>query len=110
MTDLELWALVTGAMLPPFIAVLQQPTWSPAIRAIVTVLVCAVVGGFTAWLNHEWSEGGAVHAILTTLVAAWTAYKHFWVPLGVAPAIEHATALPAPPAEPLNPPPGPSDT
>lgn len=93
--NLELLALLIGAMLPPIVAVIQQPKWSAGARAIVTVLLCLIAGTATAYFEGTnvlrfGPEWGA--ACLRVLVAAQATYVAFWKPTGIAPAIERVTA------------------
>jgi hypothetical protein len=92
MTDAAMWSLIVGGMAPPFIALIQQPTWPSWLRAIMTVLVCVVLGLFTTYFGGDLAGRSEVSAILLVLVAAWSSYGRFWKPLGVAGSIERATS------------------
>lgn len=92
MTNLSMWTLIVGAVLPALIATIQQPGWSPRLRSIVTVAVCVVVGGGTSWLTGDLHIEAIVTSILTVLVAALSTYKGFWKPTGIAPTVEALTS------------------
>lgn len=95
MTQLQMWALLVGSFLPPLVAVVQQPGWSRGFRAVVTVVICILVGAVTTYLG---APGGfefdkdLVGVILTVLVAAQATYQNFWKPTAIAPSVEAATS------------------
>jgi hypothetical protein len=86
-TNIQMWSLVVGAGLPPFIAILQQPSWSRAARSVVTVLVCLIAGAVTSYLRGDWTLQAVTTTVLTILVTAMATYQSFWKTT-VAPAIE----------------------
>lgn len=97
MDTLTSWSLLIGALLPPVIAIIQRPGWSNAARSIVTVLICAVVGGLTAFVEgdlkiSELTFGSIVGAAGVILIAAQTTHRNFWKPTGVSGAVEQATS------------------
>ena len=94
MTDLEMWSLLVGAILPPFVAIIQQPRWPNWFRTVVAVASSLVVGFVTTWLVEDdalW-EQGMVTAILLVLVSALTTYRNVWRTTGIAPQIEAKTS------------------
>lgn len=96
MSDLEMWSLLIGALLPPLVAVVQQPRWPSWVRAAVGVVASVVAGGVTTYLvldDAMW-EQGMLHAILLVAVAAWTSYRNFWTPTKIAPWVEEKTVVP----------------
>lgn len=95
MSDLELWSLLVGALLPPLVAVVQQPRWPNWFRAVVGVIASIIAGAITTYLVFEdalW-EQGMLHAILLVGVASWASYRNFWQPTNVAPTIEAKTTI-----------------
>lgn len=92
MTDLAMWTLLVGTLLPPVIAVVQQPQWSSRVRSLVSVATCLVAGGGTAWLGGALSGTSLVTTVLTVLVTALATYTGFWKPSGIAAAVEGVTS------------------
>lgn len=95
MTDLEMWSLLVGALLPTLVAVIQQPRWPKWFRAVVGVSASVAAGFVTTWLtfaNALW-EQGMVHSILLVGVASWASYRNFWQPTSIAPTIEAKTTV-----------------
>jgi len=92
--NLEMWSLLVGAVLPPFVAIIQQPQWPNWFRTAVAVASSIVVGFVTTWLTNDdvlW-EQPMVTSILMVLVAALTTYRNVWRSSGIAPAIEAKTS------------------
>lgn len=92
MTNLEMWALIVGFVLPPVLAVIQQTSWSNRLRAVVAFLACLAAGTGTVFLQQEdisWTEW--VSTTLLVLVTAIATYQSFWKPTGIAPGIETKT-------------------
>lgn len=89
--DLFMWTLIVGFFTPPVVAVIQQPKFSDAAKAVVTFLFCMLTAGVTVWLEGRLTGQRFVTAALIILVTAITAFKGLWKPTGVAPAIERAT-------------------
>lgn len=92
MSDLDMWGAIVGFAMPPLIAVVASANWGPAWRAVTAFLACAVAGGVTAWIGGDLEGLTPVRTILFVLFAALGAYKTFWQPSGIAPAIEDATS------------------
>jgi len=95
MTDAQMWSLIVGFLIPPFLAIIQQPGWSDPLRAVVAFVVAIIVALGTVYFagNLEFDhEKGWISAILLVLVTAVATYKGFWKPTGVAPKIEAATS------------------
>lgn len=87
-----MWALISGFLLPPVEAVIQQSKWSSSVRAIVNFLACCAVAlGVVYWQRPDvtlrsWSE-----TALLVLVTAIAVYKGLWTPAKVTPTIEKRT-------------------
>lgn len=92
MSNLVMWNLVIGALLPLVISVLQQPRFSSQTRSIITVVVCALGGLGTAYFNGDFEAADITGSILIVAVATITFYKGFFKPTGVSSAIENATS------------------
>lgn len=93
MTDLNMWAMIVGFLLPPIVAVIQRPTWTASARTVITALVCLVVAFVTVFLQGNVHSGRQlVTTALLVLVTSIATYRGFWKPSGVAPVIERATS------------------
>ena len=78
----ESWQLLVGVLLPPLIAVVQQPRWPDGIRAFVTLFACSLVGAIIHGVQVDWDLDtdtlGAGGAVLRILLATWASYLAFW--------------------------------
>jgi len=98
MSDVGMWEVVVGFLSATFVLpVIQQPSWSQRARAAATFLWSVIAGGVTVYLNAGFSALHSVRevvsAVLLMLVSAVASYHGFAKPIGIAPAIERATAL-----------------
>ncbi len=89
--DLLMWTLLVGALTPLVIAIPNQTHWSKTAKGIVTLLICILVGGGTAYFNHAFTGRGIVSCVLIVAVMAVFTYHQFWKTTGIAPALERAT-------------------
>lgn len=94
LTNYQMWLLISGFLLPPVEAVLQQQHWSNAVRAVVNFILCCLVAmGVIYWKGqfdfHQWS-----HSVLLVLVTAIATYHGLWQPTNIAPTIESKTRVP----------------
>jgi biotin transporter BioY len=92
-----MWEMVVGFISATFVLpIVQQPTWSPKTRALVTFVYAVVVGLVTAYLTGAFADvhdvRAAVSAVLTVLISSIAFYHGFAKPTGVAPVIERATS------------------
>jgi hypothetical protein len=92
MTNVQMWAIIVGFFSPLVVALIQQPTWSLKLRAVVGFLAAAVFGTGTAYFAGDFNGASLVSGILLVLVSAIASYKGLWQPTGVAPRIETATS------------------
>lgn len=92
MSNLVMWNLVVGFLVPNLIAVIQQPRFTDNTRAVITFVVSILGGLGTAYFTGQWNTQDIVGSCLIVAVAAITFYKGFWKKTGVAPAIERATS------------------
>ncbi|MEU1293071.1 hypothetical protein ABZ439_11655 [Streptomyces sp. NPDC005840] len=91
-TDAELWAAGLGFVLPPVIAIVNQPRWSGPVKALFMLAVATVVGLGTAYFNGDFTGKPIVTCMLVAAVVIGTAYHTVWRPSGIAPGIEAATS------------------
>lgn len=93
MSNLEMWSLIVGFLLPPVLALLMQSKWPTQLQAVVAFAACAVAGAGTAYFQGDLTGRRFVEAGLVVLVASIATYHGFWKPTKVAPAIEEKTSL-----------------
>lgn len=92
-SNLVMWNLIVGFLVPNLIAVIQQPKFSEGARAMVTALVSIAGGLGTTYFSDQFNLGDIAGSILVVGVASISFYKGFWKPTGVAPAIESKTSV-----------------
>lgn len=86
--DTLMWGLLVGFLLPNAVAVVNRPHFSPVAKGIITVIVCVLAGGGTAYFNGAFTGRGILSCALVVGVMALTMYRTLWRPTGIAPAIE----------------------
>lgn len=89
-SDLELWTLIVGFLLPTVLALLQQPGWSDRLRALVAFGASAVAGAGTVYFTDPdaFTTQPVIRTILVVFVVAIATYRNWWKPTGIAPEIE----------------------
>lgn len=92
-TDLAMWSLITGFGMPLLIAFFNQTHWKGWVRGLVTLVLCVIAGGITAYLNDAFTGRRLLSSILLVFVAAIAFYRLWWRPTGIAPAIEDTTTI-----------------
>lgn len=97
MSNLQMWSLIIGTLMPPLMALVQQPRWTNTVRSVVMVISSIIVGAGTAYFENDQVFVGksVLQAILTVAIAAIASYHGFWKPTGIAPKIEQATSTQA---------------
>ena len=92
--NLVMWNLLVGFFIPPVLAVIQQPGWSGAVRAMVTFIACCLTAIVVIALDDTVSLEFDTWIIsaLTILVTAISTYQSLWKPTGITPAIEGVTS------------------
>lgn len=90
--NLAMWSLIVGFLSPIAISLIQQPTWSDAVRAVVAFLFSAVVAVPTAYFAGDLEGRDYVSSGLLILVTTVATYKNFWKPTAIAPKVEAATS------------------
>lgn len=76
--DLVMLSTLLGIFMPPLVAIVQQPRWSPILRAIVVIVSCVAVGAVTAALEGRLTGQRWTTAALIVGTAAVAAYRLFW--------------------------------
>jgi hypothetical protein len=95
-SDAELWAAALAVVLPPIIAIVNQPRWSGAIKGILMIVVATLDGLGTAYFNGEWHDRKIIACVLIAVIIIGTTYHTLWKPSGIAPGIEQATSTGGP--------------
>lgn len=88
--DLVMLSTLLGVLMPPLVAVVQQPRWSPVVRALVVIASSVGVGAVTAAVEGTLTGQRWTTAALIIGVAAVAAYRTFWH--RAAAVIEHKTS------------------
>lgn len=91
MTNMQMWALIAGFLMPPVQAVIQQRNWSQTVRAVCNFVCSCLVGAGTAYFAGTLTGKTWVQATLVVLVAGIASYHGTWKPTNIAPNIEGAT-------------------
>ena len=93
-------AALVGSFLPPFIAVLQQSSWSAAKKHVVALIVSLIAAFITTYATGTLKVGNwtDVSWLFSDFALVWGAgqitYHGLWKPSQIAPAIESATNIP----------------
>lgn len=83
MSNLEMWAILSGFFLPIVIARIQSAQWSDETRAVAGFAVCLVAGVAQVYLQNLLIWTDIVRTLLFTMMAAYIFYLAFWKPLGI---------------------------
>ncbi|MER8158174.1 hypothetical protein [Streptomyces sp. NPDC094472] len=102
LTDAQLWAAALAVLLPPVIAIVNQPRWSGAVKGLFMLLVAAGDGLGTAYFNDQFTGKSIVTCMLTAVIVIGVAYHTLWKPSGIAPGIEAATSTGGRPSGPTS--------
>lgn len=89
--NLALWSSIAGVIAPFLVAFVNQPTWPPLVRALMTVLVSVGLGAATAAAEGRLTGQRWTTAALIVGAAAVASYQHLWKRPALA--LEGATAL-----------------
>lgn len=93
-TDITLTSIVVGSLLPNIIAIVVQPSWRRETRGLAAFGICVAAGLVIAMLQGDIGRGkDAAASVVTVLITSQVLYQALWRPSGIAPTIEHASAL-----------------
>lgn len=95
--NLLMWNAIVAAGLPMLLAIIQQPTFPRATRAVITLAACIVGGLATAFFNGQWHSEDIITSVLTIFAATLAFHTAFFKPTGITDAIENATSATSPP-------------
>ena len=90
-SNIEMWALITGFFLPLIVAALIRTKWPSWARATFAFLACMGAAAGTVALTGQLTTANWVAGSLTVLVAAITSFKGIWQQIGVVQKIEGIT-------------------
>jgi uncharacterized membrane protein len=94
-SNLVMWGLVVGFLMPPLLAIVQQPGWSTGLRSVVMFVASLIAGAGTVYFTGDFDISNPDKIITTVLVVMVTAistYKGLWQTTNIAPKIEAATS------------------
>lgn len=92
-----IYSLVVGSVLVPnIVSIVVRSHWAGWLKAIVVILTSLVVGTVTVWANGQIANAPVtlndwVEDVFAVGAAAIAAYKAFWAPTGIGPALEAHT-------------------
>lgn len=88
-------ATAIGAALPFVQALIQQPQWSPKVKAVLTVILSIVAALVAYVVKNGFNFGDPLELtawVIGIFAAAATSYSRIWRPTDLAPKLERATA------------------
>lgn len=88
--NLTLWSGIASFITPLIVALVNQPRWSPIVRAIATVVVCLGMAAATAAVEGQFNGTRWTTAALLVLSGAVFWYQTIWK--NVAPKLEAASS------------------
>lgn len=83
---------LAAAVLPPVVALINQRHWPAQVKALVALAVCLVYALVAVWLRGPIVFAAWRDVALTVAGSAFAAYRLWWQPSAIAPAIESATS------------------
>lgn len=84
-------AAIAATVLPPVISVLNRCNWPAQLKGIVALVVCFVYATGAVFVRDGVDFSQWRDSALTVAGAALAAYKLWWQPSGIGPALENAT-------------------
>lgn len=91
---------MAAVVLPPLIALINRRAWPAQLKGIVALAVCAAYTLLVLWLRGPVDWANWRDLLLVVAAGAFAAYRLWWQPSQIAPAIENATSPPPPPSTP----------
>lgn len=76
--NLTLWSSIAGVITPFLVALINQPRWSPLVRALTTVLVSIGLGAAAAAVEGRLTGVRWTTAALVIGASAVASYKLLW--------------------------------
>lgn len=109
MSDLQLWNVIIGFLVPVVVAVVTRPTMQPIVKIVIQIAFSVVVGFGTAFFSGIFTGRSIATNVLIIFAASVIGYKGFWGPTNFADRIEAKTSPDyeaqhaIPPADDVNP-------
>lgn len=76
--DLLTFSAAVGALMPPLVAIVNQPRWGAVTRCLIVLASCVGLGAATAALEGRLTGDRWVTSVLIVGGAAVAAYRTFW--------------------------------
>lgn len=89
--SVQMISAMVGSLLPLLVAVVNRSHWAPWAKGAVVIVSSLAAGVVTSWLTGELTGKTLAESALIVAGSAVAAYKLFWQPTGIAPALERAT-------------------
>jgi hypothetical protein len=83
---------IAAVVLPPVIAMINQRRWPAPAKGLTALAACLLYALAAVWLRGPVDFADWRNVALTVVGSALAAYKLWWQPSGIAPAIEKATS------------------
>ena len=95
MTNLAMWSLVAGFLVPLVVGLLKQTKWGESAKSFLAFGVALLVGAGTVYFEQpDWDWRDWVSSTLIVLVTAISSYHGFWKPTGIEPTVSSVTDRP----------------
>lgn len=91
MTDLAMWSLLLGAVLPPLVSLIKRNKWSDGLKSLFSVLIFVFAGVGTAYFSGNFNGRSVVSSFLVIAVTGYSLYQNFYKPVGVDKTLSNAT-------------------
>lgn len=84
--------LIGSAIMPPVIAVLNRRAWSSQAKGAVAMVACLLAALLVEFLRGPLAVTGWRDTAIVVAGSSMVAYRLWWQPSGIAPAVEAATS------------------
>jgi branched-subunit amino acid transport protein AzlD len=95
MNNLQVWAVISGSLMPTAVAFVEQAKWPTWFRATVMVISSVLMAVLVIYLQEgtlRISSQDWLTTILLIVATAQVAYEKFWKRTTIAPLIEWKTS------------------
>lgn len=96
MTNVAGAALITGALMPFLITILNQAGLPKIWNELITILACGAAGAVTVWATGGFANfkvGNLIGVIALVFVASQAAYASYWKNTSTEVALNEKTSL-----------------